>query len=121
MTSPLAGSLAATIYGAMKSLFLDATFTRDTIVQTSPAYDPIDPPAPTPVDYACKAIRDNYSTMEKNNSAILAGDSKILILVNSLAVTPHFNDRVTIQGATFNVIKVDVDPANAVWVIQGRQ
>lgn len=120
MTSPLSGSLATTIYGAMRSLFLDATLTRDVVLPTSPAFDPADPPAPTPVSYTCKAVRDRYSTFDRSNSSIKDGDSKILILVNSLAVTPVKNDIITIQGTSFSVVHVDVDPANALWTCQGR-
>ena len=121
MASPISGSLAATIYGAFKNLFLDATLTRQVVLPTSPAFDPADPPAPTPVNYACKAIRDRYSVSEKNNSSILDGDAKILVLVNSLSVSPIRNDIITIQGTKFTVIDFDVDPANALWTIQGRR
>lgn len=120
MTSPISG-LAATVYGALKNIFLDATLTRQVVLDTSPAYDPLDPPAPTPVTYTCKAIRDKYSSFDKLNTNIGTSDSKILILADSLAVTPIGNDIITIQGASFLVISVDVDPANAVWTIQGRQ
>lgn len=121
MVSLLSGSLAATINSALSSTFLDATLTRDVVQPTSPAYDPADPPAPTPVSYTCKAIRDNYSVSDRLNSSIAAGDVKILILVNSLSVTPVVNDRITIQGSTFSAVRIDVDPANAVWTIQGRR
>ncbi len=120
MDSPLSGSLAKTMYKAMKSLFLDAVLTREIVLPTSPAFDPADPPAPTRVNYPCKAVRDSYSTFDKSNTSILTGDSKILILVNSLSIVPDGDDIITIQGNSFSIITVDVDPANAVWVCQGR-
>lgn len=119
MASPLAG-LASTIHGALKGIFFDATMTIE-VVPASPAYDPADPPAPVPVSYPCKALRDKYSRFDKSNSSILEGDSKILILVNSLSVQPVRNGIVTIQGSSFNIVNFDADPVNAVWTIQGRQ
>lgn len=118
MASPLSGSLAKTIHKASKNIFLDATLTRDVVASGG---NPADPPAPTPVNYPCKAMRDNYSAFDKMNSSIATGDFKILILVNSLAVMPISNDIITIQGASSSIIKTDVDPANAVWVCQAKQ
>jgi hypothetical protein len=120
MVSPLLGSLAATINSAMSSLFIDATLTRQ-VVPSSPSYDPADPPAPVPVNYSCKAVRDRYSVSDKRNPNIIQGDVKILVLVNSLSVEPQKDDLITIQGASFSVVDFDVDPANALWTIQGRK
>lgn len=120
MTSPLTSQLASQIYKAMKSTFLDATLTRDTIT-SSPDYDPADPPAPIPVTYSCKAIRDNYSAYDMLNSMIATGDAKLLILAGSIAVTPQGNDRITIQGTMFSIINVKTDPAVALFECQGRQ
>ncbi len=119
MASPLL-SLAATIHGALKGVFLDAVLTRE-VVSAGP--DAADPPAPVPVPYPCKAIRDNYSRSDRADSSILSGDAKILILAKSLSVDPKKDDIVTItgQGAGFLVIEFTIDPANACWVIQGRQ
>jgi hypothetical protein len=118
MTSPLSGSLAAAVYKGMKALFLDATLVRDTITVPSP--DTFDPAAPTQTTYTCKAIRDNYSNYDMQNNLIAVGDAKILILANSISTQPTNQDRVTIQGTTFSIVNVLVDPALAVWVCQGR-
>jgi hypothetical protein len=117
MTSPLQGALAAQIYKGMKGLFLDATYTVDV---PGTITDPADPPAPTPTDYACKGIVEKYSDYFRANSLVDAKDRKVLILAGSLAVKPVPNARVTIGGVTFAIIKVDTDPATAVWEIQGR-
>lgn len=121
MASPLSGSLAATIYSGMRNLFLDATLMRDVVLPTSPAYDPADPPAPTPVEYTCKAIKDNYTLRDRADGLILQGDVKILILANSISVSPLLQDRVTIQGVTFTLVDASVDPAMALWTCQGRK
>lgn len=118
MTSPLLGSLAATIHSAMKNIFIDAVLTREVAGVSS---DPADPAAPTTTSYTCKAVRDSYTVSDKRNTSILAGDAKILILVNSLSVTPTKDDVIVLQGSRFSVVDIDADPANAVWTIQGRK
>jgi hypothetical protein len=117
MTSPLSGALAAQVYQGMKNLFLDATLTRDV---PGTITDPADPPAPTPTAYACKGIVEKYSDYFRASGLVSAKDRKVLILANSLSVTPAPDDRVTISGVTFTVITVGTDPATAVFEIQGR-
>lgn len=114
--------LATTINSGLSSVFFDAVLTKE-VVPASPSYDPADPPAPASVPYSCKALRDYYSRHDRADGSILEGDAKILILAASLSVQPEKNDIITItgQGAGFAVITFDIDPANACWVIQGRQ
>lgn len=122
MTSPLSGSLAKTIYGAMKNIFLDATLTRDVV---TPGGDPADPPDPTPVSYPCKAIRDSYGVSFRSGGLVDEKDVKVIILQNSLSVTPLSLDRISINGmgGPFTIVSpsagsqpaVSADPANATW------
>ena len=124
MTSPLLGSLAATVNKALGFLFLDATLTRD-VIPTSPAYDPADPPASVPVTFTCKAIRDHYSVGHRSGNLVAAKDVKVIILQGSLATTPLPLDRITItgMGGPFTIVApgaggmpaVSADPANATW------
>lgn len=115
-------SIAGTIHGAFKNIFYDATLTRYSIPE-SPAFDPADPPAPVPTNYPCKALRDSYSSYDKQDSDIAAGDVKILILAQSISVAPVDGDNITISnpnGGTYRVINANIDPANALWIVQGR-
>lgn len=119
MASPLEGSLARTIGGAMRGLFLPATLTRD-VVPSSPAYDPLDPPAAVPVEYSCKAIVESYSDKFRLEGLVAANERKVLILATSLSVRPQMLDRVTIRGITFTLSdKIKTDPAEAVWECAG--
>lgn len=120
MVSPLTG-LAKTIGKAFNKIFFDAVLTRDVVLPTTPAFDPADPPAPTPVNYPCKALRDSFSAFDRLNTEILTSDVKILILATSINTAPIRNDIITYQGADFSVVRSDIDPANAVWVCQARQ
>ena len=112
--------MAAQIHSGMKNFFLDATLTRDVVVVGSPDVQDFDPPAPTTVDYTCKAIVEDYAAKYRLEGLIQANDRKLLVLANSLSVTPTTGDRLTIRSQTFHVIMVGVDPALAVWELQGR-
>lgn len=129
MVSPLSGSLAATIYGAMKNLFLDAVLTRD-VIPDSPAYNPADPPAPVSVDYPCKAIREEYGLGFRVGGLIDLQDFRVIILQNSLSTIPIPLDRITItgMGGPFTIVPpgirgqpaITADPANATWECRAR-
>ncbi len=119
MVSPLSGPLASLIYTGMKALFLDATLSRDTFAVTSPDVS-FDPAAPTTADYACKAIVEVYALKWRQDGLIKQNDRRVMILANSISVTPTVGDRVTISGTTFTLQDVETDPATAVWTCQGR-
>lgn len=117
MASPLAGSLATSVFKAMRGLFLDATLTRDV---EGTITDPADPPAPTPTPYDCKAIVETYAERFRLDGTVHENDRKVLILANSLSVTPKAGDRVSIRSITFTIQEVMTDPAIAVWECRGR-
>lgn len=118
MVSPLDGALARQVGSAFRSLFLDATLTRD-VVPDSPTYDPFDPPAPVATEYACKAIVEAYADKFRLEGLVQANERKVLILATSLSVRPRPQDRVTIRGITFTITDVKTDPAEAVWECKG--
>ena len=118
MVSPLV-KLPAAIAKALNGIFLDATLTRST-VPASPSYNAWDPPTPSDTAYACKAIVESYSDRYRAEGLVGLKDRKVLILADSLDVTPQANDRITISGVTFLAVDVQTDPATAVWVVQGR-
>ena len=121
MTSPLEGKIAATIGKAFASTFYACTVTRTTPGTPNPA-TPWEPTTPTVTVYTCKGMVDEYSDYAVANSLVEAKDRKILILATSLDIEPdHATDSVTIRGATYNIVPpVKIDPAMAVWEIQGR-
>lgn len=119
MTSPLSGSLARTVGNALRSLFLDATLVQDVPVVGSPdvTFDPADP---TPTSYTCKAIVEKYAERFRLEGLVEQNERKVLILSDSLSVTPEPGNRVTISGITFTILEVQTDPATAVWECKGR-
>ena len=118
MASPLERMIASQIYKGMKGIFLNATLVRD--VANTADSDPFDPGAPTQVSYACKALPDTKTKQWATDATIQTADSQVLILVNSLTVTPAMGDRVTVRGEAFSIVKVEVDPALAVWTCWTR-
>jgi len=120
MTSPLEGSLAKTINAAMQNLFISATLIRDEAVVTSPAPEPWEPQSTAEVEYTCKAIVEMYSQRLRAEGLVDMNDRKVLILAQSLEVTPVPGNRVTVRGITFTIIDVATDPALAVWECKGR-
>lgn len=115
MASPLEGKIASLIYTGMKSLFLDATLTRDG-ANSGEAYDPA---VASPTVYACKAIPVENVKGTQN----LEGQTEIavLILTNSLAVQPEPLDRIAIASRGISGVipdrkkAVTSDPAKATW------
>lgn len=122
MASPLSGSLATTIYRAMKNLFIDATLLRDATGSTSPTATDFDPSpgAITTTEYPCLAVVENYSAMLRKDGIIQANDRKVIILNKGLSVTPVAGDRITVRGITFTIQEVAADPALATWECRGR-
>ena len=128
MTSPLEGSIASAVNSAFGSIFYAATLIRET-VPTSPPSDAWDPTPTVEVTYTCKAIVESYARQYRGGRAqdnnVVGGlvdqnDRKLLVLANSLSVTPQAGDRVTLRSATYTVIEVAIDPAMAVWELRGR-
>lgn len=117
MTSPLSGSIASAIYSGLKNIFLDATLTRDTFAASSPdvSFDPADP---TQTTYTCKAVPDKVRTFTTPDGLVSRRSASILILANSLSVTPTDGDRVTIRSTTYRVGLVEIDPALACWICE---
>jgi hypothetical protein len=125
MTSPLSGSLAATIGGAFKTLFLDATLTR-----TERAAGPNEwtPGTEASVIYPVKAIHEMWSASWLAQGLVAADDVKLLILAASCPVKPRSGDVVTIRGEAFTIVPegsgkaaVSTDPALAVWETRAKR
>ncbi len=118
MASPLDGSLAKTIHSAFKTLFLDATLTRDG-ANSGDAYDP---ETAAPTVYPCKAICEPKKGTSGTDMAGTS-DMAFLILANSLpsGISPEPLDRIAIasQGLSGVVANdpnaVKSDPARAAF------
>lgn len=78
---------------------------------------------PTTVSYSCRGFVDEYKTGEIDGELVHVRDRKVVLLgktISNGAVVPTPGDRVTIEGATYDVIRVDRDPAGATYALQAR-
>ena len=75
----------------------------------------------TDTEYTVKGIPDEFETEEINNLSILRTDKLFYIASNDLDVTPVVSDEIIISDVTWQVISVQSDPADALWVIQIRK
>lgn len=125
MAKLLEGGIASIVYSAAKFMFLDATLARDTLVVNSPDVYEMNATTTT-TTYSCKAIEDTWGKGELGMGLVDATDIKVMILANSLSVTPLPLDRITIRGKTVTVVAADVkgkppvvtDPARATWELR---
>lgn len=106
-------------------VFKDATLTKAT---TTPAANPWDPPTTSTTAYTCKALRDTFGATWLAGGLVDAEDVRVLVLSDTLSVTPEAGDRITIGSDTWTIVPagggkaaVSVDPANAVYEVRARR
>lgn len=119
--SILSGSFAAEIADALAaaSIPFELTLSRD-VEQDSPAPEPGNPPVIVTVDYACRGFVDDFDASWRAGSLIQAGDVRVIIVANTLAVEPVAGDLITVRDKTYVAVSVQADPAGATWQIQAR-
>lgn len=84
---------------------------------------PWDPGSGTPetVNYPAKGYVDTFEDSYIAGGLVQQGDVKVVIVANTLSITPVPGDKVTVRDETLNVINVSADPALALFEIQARQ
>lgn len=70
----------------------------------------------------CRGVIEDYSDGQMQGSLVQVGDRIVLILGDSLpsGIVPQTGDQVTIEGSTFDIIRVARDPAAASYTCQVR-
>lgn len=66
-------------------------------------------------------IVETYKSKEVDGVNIKDKDRKLLIAKLDLTVTPAEDDSVVMNGNKWNIITFEIDPAEALWVIQVRR
>lgn len=94
--------------------FGEATLTR---ADSSGGWTEDDSTADT---YPCKAVIESYSDHLRGVAGIPDTDVRVLIVGTSIAVDPIKGDVVTLGSRSFALIRVDTDPARAMWTCQAR-
>ena len=70
--------------------------------------------------YPCMAMRESYSDHLRAVAGIPDTDVKLMIVGTSIAVDPLKGDTVALNGRNWSLIRVDTDPAQAMWTCQAR-
>ncbi len=113
----IAGQIAQALGGHL----LPATLTKVIPGARTPSNLPGGTGATT-ADYTARGIIEDYTDAQIDGTLIAAGDRKVLLLGASIAgaAVPMPGDRVTIEGATYNVRRVERDPAGATYSLTVR-
>ena len=75
-------------------------------------------PETTTVTHPCMAMVEAYSDHLRAVASIPGEDVKLMIVGTSIAVVPLKGDTVTVGGRNWALIRVDTDPARAMWTCQ---
>ena len=77
---------------------------------------------PSEKTFSCRGIIEDYKETQFNDTSVLRGDRKVLLLGGTLqaGIVPKLGDKVKIEGFTFNVVNVNRDPASATYSLQVR-
>lgn len=70
--------------------------------------------------YTCKAMIEAYSDHLRAVAGIPDTDVRLMIVGTSLSVDPLKGDTVAMGGRIWALIRVDTDPAQAMWTCQAR-
>lgn len=116
--------IAQQVHDGFEGQLIDATLKRTVVT----GYDPVtDEETTETTEHDCEGFVETYSERMYSEGIVQQNDRKILILANSLDVTPTGGDEDTqpdtieIEGNNFTVVPpVNRDPAGATWTIQGR-
>jgi len=88
----------------------------------NPTYDPetrVTTAATT--SYSVKMLLTSYENKEIDNVVIMGTDKKAMIASKDLAPTPSLKDTITIDSVTHEIMNIEKDPADAMWVFQIRK
>jgi hypothetical protein len=80
--------------------------------------DPFGNPIVDWVSYPCEGTRGSYDAEYAGLSGIPRDNARIEIIAGTLAVTARNLDRINIEGAWWEIVQVETDPATAVWLCQ---
>ncbi len=77
---------------------------------------------PTTTTHSARGFIDDYRDSQVDGTIVRRGDRRVTLLGATISppVAPKTNDRVTIEGFTFDVQKVRRDPAGATYELQVR-
>ena len=110
------------IADAFRGELVTATLTKVTPGTRDPA-NPTQGTSPTTSDFTAEGIIEDYADRNIDGSLVKVGDRKVLLIAGLIASSqvPTPNDRITIEGSQYDVIRVERDPAEATYTCQVRR
>lgn len=91
---------------------------------TQGAGEPHNPGPAVPADHPCTFVVDIYKTFERDGTLIKAGDKKVLVKAEGLAIAPTTSDKIIIAGEVHTIVSVEpLSPAGTVvmYTVQARR
>lgn len=104
------------VFSDTSLFFSPATLTRITVTSGGGWHEP----ETTAEMHDCAALVEAYSDHLRAVGDIPDTDLRLMIVGTSIAVDPLKGDTVRIRGKAYALIRVDVDPARAMWTAQAR-
>ncbi|AWN47136.1 hypothetical protein DK419_13115 [Methylobacterium terrae] len=122
MAHLLLGGLAKTISKALGPVFLPATLAR----AGETTGDAWNPTPGAPIDFRCRALRDEWGTYHRSNGLVAAADWKILVLAETLKTEPREGDLIQLPNTPQLIVYgngegqpgYQADPATACWILR---
>lgn len=74
------------------------------------------------LSYPARGFTESYRASQIDGDLVRRGDRKVVLLGATIPgrVVPEAGDRLTIEGRTFSVVRVERDPAAATYTLQVR-
>jgi len=86
------------------------------------SYDPAtDVRSDTVVDHTINVVESTIKTTEQDWTEVLRDSKKLLFAAADVTFTPEPNDYVTMDGATWEIIKINAVPGDSEHIIFVRQ
>ncbi len=113
--------IAKIVNDALGSGLLDATLTK--VTGTTRQANRTGGTVESTTSHTCKGVMEDYTARQIDGTIVQVGDRRVLLLGASIspAAVPEANDRITIEGETLYVLRVERDPAAAAYVCQVRK
>lgn len=116
MPGLLNGGIASLMERAFAGVYLPATLYRR--VRTDTDDGSVEE---TTEIYSCRAQIDAVTEAMRQAPGYTDKDQRILILINTLQVTPTTDDEITVRGALWSIASVASDPAQSHWELRGTR
>ncbi len=117
MAGLLTGKLAKQIFKGFKGKLLKGELRREVSGDTLDEFG--DPVGPTLQYFGIEGFTDEFSAFYKEKAGIPESDLKVAIFAQSSpGLTPRKDDKVTFKGKWYQLRKIGVDPADALFECQ---